>query len=94
VATDESKHVQDQVLDAIKQSQDAALRAVTAWSDSVAKLLPTVPDLPKLPMTDALPKPIEVSDQFFEFAQQLLTSQQGFVEQLIAALPGQAGTEA
>jgi len=89
VATDETKRVQDQVLDAIRQSQEAALHAVSAWSESVAKLAPKLPDLPKLPMTDALPTPGEVSDQFFEFAQQLLTSQQDFVQQLLAALPGE-----
>lgn len=91
---DEHKQVQDQVLDAIKQSQDAALHAVSAWSESVAKLAPKLPDMPKLPMADVLPKPSELSDQYFEFAQQLLTSQQKFVEQLIAALPGQDKTGA
>jgi hypothetical protein len=88
VPTDDSKRVQDQVLDAIKQSQDAALQAVSAWSENVAKLAPKLPDMPKLPIAGALPKPGDLSDQFFEFAQQLLTSQQKFVEQLIAALPG------
>jgi hypothetical protein len=94
MATDQNKEIQDQVLAAIKQSQDAALQAVSAWSESVAKLAPRLPDMPKLPMADALPKPGELSDQYFEFAQQLLTSQQKFVEQLIAALPGQDKTSA
>ena len=94
MATDENKQVQDQVLDAIKQSQDAALQAVSAWSESVAKFAPKPPDMPKLPMVDALPNPSELSDQYFEFAQQLLTSQQKFVEQLIALLPGQDQTSA
>jgi hypothetical protein len=94
MATDENKHIQDQVLDAIKQSQDVVLQAVSSWSESVAKLAPTLPDMPKLPMADALPKPSELSDQYFEFAQQLLTSQQEFVERLIAALPGQNKTSA
>ena len=88
MATDESKRLQDQVLDAIKQSQDAALQAVSAWSESVAQLAPALPDIPTLPIADALPDAGELSDQFFEFAQQLLSSQQKFVEQLIAALPG------
>jgi hypothetical protein len=88
VVSEESKHLQDQVLDAIKQSQDAALQAVSAWSESVAKLAPKLPDIPKLPIADVVPKPRELSDQFFEFAQELLASQQRFVEQLIAALPG------
>jgi 3-methyladenine DNA glycosylase AlkC len=92
VPTDETKTVQDQLLNAIKQSQDDALQAISAWSESVAKLAPKLPDLPKLPMADALPKPGELADQYFEFAQQLLTSQQKFVEKLIAALPSQDKT--
>jgi hypothetical protein len=94
MSTDENKHVQEQVLDAIKQSQDAALQAVSAWSESVAKLAPKLPDTPKLPMADAIPKPSELSDQYFEFAQQLLTSQQKFIEKLIALLPSQDKTSA
>jgi hypothetical protein len=92
VATDENKQVQDQMLDAIKQSQDAALQAVSAWSESVAQLAPNLPDLPKLPMVGELPKPSELSDQYFEFAHQLLTSQRKFIEKLMAALPGQDKT--
>jgi hypothetical protein len=94
MATDDTKRVQDQVLDAIRQAQDAALQAVSAWSDSVAKLVPELPEMPKVPLADALPKPGELSGQYFEFAQQLLSSQQKFVEELIAALPGQDKTEA
>jgi hypothetical protein len=94
VTTDENKNIQDQVLNAIKESQDAALQAVSAWSEIVAKLDPKLPDMPKLPMAEALPKPSKLSDQYFEFAQQLLTSQQKFVEKLIAALPGQDKTSA
>jgi hypothetical protein len=88
VATDENKQVQHQVLDAIKQSQDVVLQAVRAWSESVAEFAPKLPDMPKVPLAEALPKPGELSDQYFEFAQQLLTSQQEFVEKLVAALPG------
>lgn len=88
MVSEESKHLQEQVLDAIKQSQDAALQAVSAWSESVAKLAPKLPDIPKLPIADVVPKPSELSEEFFEFAQELLASQRRFVEQLIAALPG------
>jgi hypothetical protein len=44
--------------------------------------------MPKLPMIDALPKPEEISDKFFEFAQELMNAQQEFVRRLIDALPG------
>jgi hypothetical protein len=39
-------------------------------------------------MVDSLPKPSELSDQFFDFAQKLMTSQQEFVQKLIETLPG------
>jgi 3-methyladenine DNA glycosylase AlkC len=87
-ATAEETRVQDQVLDAIKRSQESALKIVSAWSENVAKLTPKLPEMPKLPLIDSLPKPEEVSDQFFEFAQQLLDAQQEFVKKLIDTLPG------
>jgi 3-methyladenine DNA glycosylase AlkC len=85
----ESAKAQDQVLDAIKRSQDATLQIVQAWSDSVTKLTSNFPELPKMPVVDALPKPDEVTDQFFHFAQQVMTTQQEFVKKLIEALPSQ-----
>jgi hypothetical protein len=45
--------------------------------------------LPKLPEFTALPKADEVSEQFFGFAQKLMTAQQEFVKKLIAVLPSQ-----
>jgi 3-methyladenine DNA glycosylase AlkC len=87
-ATDEKSVIQDQVLDAIKRSQDATLKIVGAWSESVAKLATNLPDMPKLPLVDSLPKPGELSDQFFDFAQKLMASQQEFVQKLIETLPG------
>jgi 3-methyladenine DNA glycosylase AlkC len=88
-ATSEETRVQDQVLDAIKRSQEATLKVVTAWSENVAKLTPNLPEMPKLPLADALPKPEEISDKFFEFAVQLMDAQQAFVKKLIDVLPGQ-----
>ena len=87
-ASDETAGIQDQVLDAIKRSQDATLKIVGAWSESVAKLATNLPDMPTLPLVDSLPKPAELSDQFFDFAQKLMTSQQEFVQKLIETLPG------
>jgi hypothetical protein len=87
-ASDEKSLIQDQVLAAIKRSQEATLQIVGAWCESVAKLATKLPDMPTLPMVDALPKPGELSDQFFDFAQKLMTSQQEFVKKLIETLPG------
>jgi hypothetical protein len=89
MATDPTKQVQDQVLDAIKRSQEAVIQAVSTWSETVGQLVPGLPDMPKMPLSDSLPKPSELSDQFFDFAQQMLNSQKDFVDKLVAALPGQ-----
>ena len=85
----ENVKAQELILDAIKQSQDAALQFVQTWSEGVTKLTSSLPELPKLPDVAALPKPDELSDQFFGFAQKLMTTQQEFVKKLIAALPSQ-----
>jgi 3-methyladenine DNA glycosylase AlkC len=84
----EAERVQNQVLDAIKKSQDATLKIVSAWSENVAKVTTHLPEMPKIPLVDTLPKPSELSTQFFEFAQELMTSQQEFVQKLLEALPG------
>ena len=83
-AADESR-IQDQVLDAIKKSQEATLKVVSAWSESVAKHAPKLPEMPKLPMIDSLPKPGEISDKFFKFAQELLATEHEFVKRLLDA---------
>jgi 3-methyladenine DNA glycosylase AlkC len=85
--TDESR-IHDQVIDAIKKSQEATLKVVSAWSESVAKIAPKLPDMPKLPLVDSLPKPAEISDKFFKFAQELMATEHEFVKRLLEALPG------
>ena len=86
-SADESR-IQDQVIDAIKKSQEATLKVISAWSESVAKVAPKLPDMPKLPLVDKLPKPEEISDKFFQFAQELLKTEHEFVQKLLDALPG------
>jgi len=82
----EAKSVQDQVLDAIKRSQEATLQVVGTWSEQVSKMVHNLPELPKLPIPEALSKQSELSDQFFEFAQSLIKSQQEFAKKLGDAL--------
>jgi hypothetical protein len=84
---DESR-IQDQGLEAIKKSQEATLKVVSAWAESVAKMAPKLPEMPKLPLVDSLPKPAEISDRFFKFAQELMATEHEFVKRLLDALPG------
>jgi len=87
-ASEDETRVQEQILAAMKKSQEATLKIVSAWSESVAKIAPKLPEMPKLPFIDALPKPEEVSDKFFSFAQELLATEHEFVKRLLDALPG------
>ena len=87
-ASAEESRIQDQVLEAIKKTQEATLKVVSAWSESVAKHAPKLPDMPKIPLMDSLPKPDEISEKFFKFAQDLLATEHEFVKRLLDALPG------
>ncbi|MCU1363858.1 MAG: hypothetical protein JWM55_1686 [Acidimicrobiaceae bacterium] len=84
----EDSGVQHELFAAIKRSQEAALKVVSSWSESVQKIAPSLPDMPKLPLVDSLPKPEEISDQFFAFAKKMMDTQQEFVKRLIDVLPG------
>ena len=86
-SADESS-IQDQILEAIKKSQEATLKVVSAWSESVSKIAPKLPEMPKIPLVDSLPKPGEISDKFFEFARELMATEHEFVKRLLDALPG------
>ena len=86
-----SKQLQDQVLTAMKQTQEATVQAISVWGAAVDKLTarwPGGPELQAWPWPDWLPTPEEVSDQLFDFARQVLDQQQEFVRQVLAALPG------
>jgi 3-methyladenine DNA glycosylase AlkC len=90
-STDEptaESNVQHELLAALKRSQEATIKVVSAWSESVKKLAPTLPDMPKLPHLDSLPTPGELSDQFFAFAKEMMVAEQDFVQRLLDVLPG------
>lgn len=89
--TDQTTAIQDQILDIVRQSQDATVKAVQAWSENVAKLAPSLPALPALPAVPAvptaqdLPKADEVIDLGFGFAERLLSTQRDFAHSVLSA---------
>jgi hypothetical protein len=87
---EEKSHIQEQLLDAIKRSQDATCRSLAPGARASRSWWPSCPIMPKMPTLDSLPKPGEVTDQFFDFAHKLMASQQEFVKKLIDTLPGHA----
>jgi hypothetical protein len=84
--TDASKTAQEQILSAVKQSQKAVVDAVAAWAKAVEKAAPSVPSLPAIPGNTELPRPEQVVDTAFDFAQKLLDSQRAFARDVLKAV--------
>jgi hemerythrin superfamily protein len=72
--------LQQQVLDLVTRSQDAIVKAVKAWTDTVSRLLP---DLPPMSGGEPASRPANAIDQAFDFAERLLASQRRFARELL-----------
>jgi hypothetical protein len=66
----------------VRQSQHAVVDAVAAWARAVQDITPAAPPIPNI---DELPKPQEVMDNAFDFAQKLLDAQRDFAHNVISA---------
>lgn len=76
---------QDQVLGAVASVQNSVASGYTKLSTIVAGILPkSLPTLPKVPFA---PKPAEVAELSFGFAEKLLATQKAFVDKLLAPVP-------
>jgi hypothetical protein len=82
---DLTKQTQDQILEAVKQSQKASVEAVEIWAKSVEPFVASVPAVPALPYAQALPAPNELVASWFGFAGKLLDAQSAYWQSVIAA---------
>jgi hypothetical protein len=68
-----------------------ALDAIKAMVDTIQTITPKVPSV-NVPFSDKLPKPEDVVASGYDFAEQLLTSQRKFADEVVKAtaalLPG------
>ena len=81
-ATEMFTGLEDQVLETVKQGQEAVVKAVRTWADATKNL---IPDLPPLPFADQLPNTTEIVENAFAFADKLLASQREFVAAVLDA---------
>jgi hypothetical protein len=81
-ATEMISSLEDQVLETVKQGQEAVVKAVRTWADASKSL---IPDLPPLPFADQLPNTTEMVENAFAFADKLLASQREFVAAILDA---------
>jgi hypothetical protein len=81
----------DEILKLIRTSQDTVVDALRSWTVTVQSVTPSFPKV-NLPYADRLPKPETLVNEAYDFAEQLLSAQRKFandVLQVAAPLTGQ-----
>ena len=72
----------DQVLESMRQSQEAVVKAVGTWAEAGQNL---IPGMPSLPFADQIPAAAEIVEQYFQFADKFLTVQKEFAGAVLQA---------
>ena len=92
-----TQDLQDQFLSTVRKSQEVALEAIKTMVDTIQNITPKVPAV-SMPFADRLPKPEAVVASGYDFAEQLLTSQRKFADEVVKAaaplMPGKAEADA
>ncbi|HSK96754.1 MAG TPA: hypothetical protein VK891_09075 [Euzebyales bacterium] len=76
-----TESAQTQTLDFVRQSQEAFVEAMQVWSDSLNRLVGTAQE--RTASATDVPKPDEVLDQVFDFAESLLGAQREFAHNVL-----------
>jgi hypothetical protein len=71
-------------MQAVRQSQDAVASAMQAWTEGMQKMMGTATPAPGMPAMN-MPRPVDVVDQVFDFAQAMLEAQRTFAKRLVEA---------
>jgi len=95
MASTPTRDLPEEFLAATRKSQEAMIRAIKVWVETVRTVTPKLPSayadrLPKLPsvtvpFADRLPKPEDVVASGYDFAEHLLAIQRKFAEDLLQA---------
>ena len=73
---------QDEILKLVRTSQDTMVDALQTWTATVQSVTPILPKL-NLPYTDLLPKPETLVNGAYDFAEQLLSTQRKFANDVL-----------
>jgi len=83
---------EDQMLETVRQSQEAVVRVVGMWAEAGGNLIPKPG---ALPYSDQIPAPAELVEQYFQYSAKLLNVQKEFVGAVLdAAQPVLSGNGA
>jgi hypothetical protein len=80
--TELAKKGQEQFLASVRESQQAIVESVGAWSQTVQAYTQTAPTAPQI---DRLPSPEQVIDSTFDLAEELIAGQREFAHNLLEA---------
>ena len=87
-----TQDVQEQFLSTIRKGQDVALDALKTWVESVQSVTAKIPSV-DIPFADRLPKPHDVVASSYKFAEQVLSNQKRFADEVLEVtsplLPGE-----
>ena len=87
-----TQDLQNQVLTTIRKGQEITLDALKTWVETVQSITPSIPSV-SLPLADRLPKPHEVVARGYEFAEQIISNQRKFADEVLEVtsplLPGE-----
>jgi len=76
---------EDQVLETVRQSQDAVVKPVRLWAEASKNLIPELPSLPSLPFSDQIPTLAELVERYFQYADKLLGAQKEYIRAVLEA---------
>ena len=92
-----TQELQDQFLSTVRKSQEIALDAIKTMVGTVQGITPKIPSV-NVPFSDRLPKPQDVVANGYDFAEQLLSSQRKFADEVVKTaaplLPGSGASQA
>ena len=78
------QELQGEILKTVRKSQETVVDAIQMWADAVQAIKPPMPEV-SIPFTGKLPKPDEWVAGAYDFAEQLLSAQRKFAEDVLAA---------
>ena len=81
-STSTQQELQDQILSIVRKSQEMALDAIKTIVETVQTITPKMPAA-NVPFADKLPKPKDVVAGGYDFAEQLLSNQRKFADELV-----------
>ena len=81
-ATEMITALEDQVLETVRQGQDAVVKAVRTWAEAGKSI---VPEMPATPFAEYLPGTADLVENAFAFADKLIATQREFAAAILDA---------